>query len=363
MHTTAPRKKKSVLKSPGKKASRHIRLGLTALVFLLSLLLVSKLLGAVISLNKPFSSENSLSKGYSWGGEGRINVVVKGDSLYLLSADSSNKSLDLVKIPDQAYFDLPFGFGQWKASSIYGLGQDEKKLSGGTLLEKTISDVFGLPIDGYLILNDKNSTKPLSGVIDNIRENPLKGFSLLSQSKSDLSPLEYSRLWNLIHGIRPDKTETTDLSQSNITSWLLLADGSRVLDLNHARMDQFIQENLVDSKLHDEGLSIGVFNGTEHAGLADKAARMISNMGGRVIFTTNFPIKINETSVFGSGNSYTSKRLAEVLAPRCIRGGILEIFNRKTDCSKLLPGIDSSRADINVVVGEDFFLKFNKPSQ
>lgn len=348
------------------QTQRRLRLGMAALFFLIALLFVSKVLGVAINLNRPYSPENGIDRQSAWEGEGRLNIAVKADSLYLLSFNPQSLTLNLVKIPDQTYLQLPLGYGQWQAGSVYQLGQSEKPPLGGVLLEKTLTAVFGLPVDRYLILSDQMSVEDFQQVIEGVRQNPGEGLAFLRTSKTNLTPLEYARLWWGLRGLRTDKIKETDLTQGNITDWLLLSDGSRVLSIDSTRLDQFVQNNLTDNKLGDDGLTIGVFNGTEHAGLADRAAREIANMGGRVIFITNFPIKIKETVVFGSDSSYSSQKLARIFAPRCVKsGGFLGLFGSRINCSAGLPGVQSSRADINVVVGEDFFLEFNrqKPNQ
>lgn len=344
------------------QSRQRIKLGVTALIFLVALIIISKLLGVIISLNRPYSPENSVGKEFNWGGKGRLNIVVKADKLYLLSFDPGAEFLDIVKIPDQAYLQLPLGFGQWQASSVYGLGQSEKPAIGATLLKKTMTTSLGIPVDNYLIINDQIKVKPFEETLETIRQNPTDGLALLVNSKTDLTPLEYGKLWWRLRGLRGDKIKMTDLMRGDSTSWLLLSDGSRVLNLNQDRLDQFIQNNLIDSKLRDEGLTIGVFNGTKHSGMAEKVAREISNMGGRVIFTTNSPVKIRETAVFGRDSSYTSDRLSQIFAPRCARkSGLFGLFGSRTNCSSVLTGVESSRADINVVVGDDFYLQFNRP--
>lgn len=350
-------------KSQPKSSRQQIRLGILALVFLLALILISKFLGAVISLNSPFSAEGAAPAAdnhFGWDGGSQLNIIVQADSLYLFSYSPGLQVVNLVKIPSDAYLNLPFSFGSWKASSVYDLGQSENPPIGASLLEKTMTETFGLPINRYLILPEKMRVNPLDKTLENMRQSPFSAIGLLSGTKTDLSPLEYGKLWWGLRGVRLDKIVVTDLTQGNITSWLLLSDGSRVLQINTDELDHFIQNDLIDNKLRDESLTIGVFNATEHPGLAEQAARMISNSGGRVIFATNFPIQLSESAVFGKSSSYTRDKLAQIFAPHCVPNtGFLGLFANKADCSAGLSGIAASRADVNVVVGEDFYSRFN----
>ncbi len=356
---------KPARKRPQPDTRQHLKLGILALVSLLALILISKLLGAATSLNSPLSPQSSGH--FSWDGNSQLDMIVQADSLYLFSYNPGSQVINLIKIPDEAYLNLPLSFGSWQASSVYQLGQSENPPIGASLLEKTMTLVFGLPVGHYLILPEKMRVDPLDKTLENLRQSPLSALSFLSGAQTDLSPLEYGKLWWGLRDVRPDKITVTDLMHGTITSWLLLSDGSRVLQINPDELDQFVRDNLIDNKLKDEGLTIGVFNATEHPGLAEQAARLISNSGGRVIFTTNFPMQLSTSAVFGSSGTYTGNKLAQIFAPRCIQNELKfslrnnSLFGSKVDCSAILPGVESSRADINVVVGEDFYSEFNRP--
>lgn len=319
--------------------------GIGILVFLIFLIIFGKLQGFLGGVIRADAGDNILKRQASWDGKGLLNLAVKSDQVYVLSLNPVEKSLTIFKVPDDAYLDLPLNFGRWPARSVYELGQAENPPMGAGLLRETISSVFGIPADGYLILDD---SRPLAQRIKDIQGNPLSWPAFISKARSDLSLFEMTNfLWQL-KGIRFDKINTMDLSQSKITTKITVPDGSQASMIDQLKLDQFIQGKLEDPTLKDEALSIGIFNATDHPGLAEKAARIITNMGGRVVFTSNYKA-LDKTLVLGK-KSYTFSRAAKIFAPSCLG----------SSCKVSSSDNDFSRADVNILLGEDYFLRYNR---
>lgn len=353
------------------RASKRVALGVGVLVILLLLVGLSKIIGFIGGLNKPYSPDTKYgTKQYYWDGTSTINLIIKSDKLALVSFNPVDKTATILKISDETYLNVPYGFGQWPARSIYDLGQSENPPIGAKLLKTTISQAFGAPVDGYLILPKEDFSLSSEKTIEKLRQNPLSYFSILKGGKTDLSFME---LWGFVWGIRGvrfDKVKAIDLAQSNITSWMLLADGSRVLDLDQPRLDQLIQSQMEDSRMGSEALSVGIFNSTSHPGLAERAARLVTNMGGRVVLTSNTQDHLANSIVFGKP-SYTKVRLEQIFAPSCLSGTGLFGLSKGDKCAKIpcrnggnqvgarcAPGnLDSefSRADVNIILGEGYF--------
>lgn len=331
------------------KSQRKINLGLYALLLIISLVALGKLITFITGLNQPLTPEVAgMAKSYSWDGHSTLNLVVKSQELFVLSFNPQAKTLNVIRIPDDTYFEVPFNFGRWPARSIYDLGQAEKPPLGSALLKATVTASFGLPVDGYLVPLGSSAQLPAEGVLEKLRKEPLAGLQLLRYSRSDLSFLEMMHFWWEIRGVRNDKVKVTNLGESAITKSLLLADGSRVLGIDSLRLDQFLSDQIHDARLEEDDLTIGIYNATDHPQLAEKAARMVTNLGGRVIFTSNASLLRQDSLVLGRA-SYTGIRLAQVFAPFCLKDPCI---SPEGD-----PLISSSRAEINIVLGEDFFLK------
>ena len=302
-----------------------VKLGVVALSILASLVIFGKILDFTVHLNEPFAPDSTkTARLFKWEGRENLNLAIKSDSTYVVSFNPVQKTIS---------------FGFWKMGSVYSLGQSEKVPVGANLIKDTTAAVLGVHVDGYLLPEGKFASLDINKILDELRSNPVSSFSLLRNSKTDLTSRE---LWSLIWGVRGvrfDKIKTFDLENLNLVKEEILADGSQILRPNPAEIDRF-----ESSGLKDEGLSIGIYNATDHPGLAEKAARMISNMGGRVIFTANADLPLGKSAVSGEP-SKTSRFLSRIFAP--------------SQGKKEMQG--QNRADINVFLGEDYFLRYNTP--
>lgn len=325
------------------KQSRHtLFFGIAILLLLVLLVLTGKMVDLI---------KTSLPN--RWNGNSTINVVFQSARISVLSFNPLESSVTVLKVPDDTYIEVPFGFGRWPIRSIFDLGQAEKPPMGAKLLKSAVGNSFGIPVDGYINLGSNLQAEPLEKVIGQIRQNPFSIVGFIRESISDLNLWETAKLWWGVRGVRPDKVKFLDLGQSQITDWVLLPDGSRVLGIDQLKLDQYLQREFKDSRLGEEGLSVGVFNGTDHPQLAEKASRLISNMGGRVIFTANLPRKAEQSLILGK-SSYTKTRLGQVFAAGCFQD------SDSPSCSGVDPGLNNSRADINLILGEDYYIRYNR---
>lgn len=333
---TARRKLKTKNRKPNKAG-----LGLAVLAFLILLVVVGKLLGWVGELYKGTST--------SWDGKTPLNLVVKADNVYLLSFSPADKEVIGLKIPSETYLQVPFNFGNWPVRSIYGLGQAEKPPIGDKLLKATLSSSFGLPVSAFLSPGGNLTEAALDKIVGEMRGNPIKSLSLFGKSKTDLSIVGFTKLWWGMRKVRTDKVKIIDLAESNLISKMVLPDATVAQSLDQKRLDEFIQKQLADTNITSEAISIGIYNTTEHPGLADQAARLITNMGGRVVFTLSTTERLKESIILGKP-SYTMNLLPKVFQIKC---------GKKCQPKNLTE--DLSQAEINLFLGEDYYLKYNKP--
>ncbi|MFA5933368.1 MAG: LytR C-terminal domain-containing protein [Microgenomates group bacterium] len=355
-----PKKKK--IKST--RSNNPIALGITAIFFLIALIIFGKIFGFLGGLN-PQLSINNHPKLNSWDGQSDFNLVVKMDNSYLLSYQPAGKELTIIKFPEDLNLDVPYGFGNWPMRSIYDLGQAEKPPMGPYLLRDSINISFDILADGYLIFNDKRESLP--DLINSERASFLPGIDILSKAKTDLNLVEFFKVWWAIKEVRGDKIKTIDLEKSELTKWLLLPDGSRVIAIDEIKLDQFEVGYFETEKIKKEGLSIGIFNATDVPGLAERAARVLTNMGGRVIFTSNHLDKVSKSTII-SKKSYTSNYISKALNLYCPQPKTSSFWQKiplfgldqGEACASDAVSLDSSRADITIILGEDSFLKYQK---
>lgn len=346
--------------------NKNFTLGLTVLSLLVLLVIISKAAGFAESLKYPFRPDSpaDIKAISSWDRKSSFNLAVRTDRLYILSFNFLEKSFNLLELPEDTYLNLPFGFGRWSARSVYNLGQAENPPIGAKLLSDTLSLNFGLPVDGYLLFPEEKKGLFLQ-ILEKERGNPFSYVTMLKNVRTDLTLGEMINLFFVLRGTRHDKLQSFNLAQSSLTEWMILPDGSRVLGLSQVRVDQFIQKTLPDEQIKNEDLSIGIFNTTNRPGLAERVARLANNLGGRVLFTANLPRKIEKSVVLGD-DSYTTKRLIGIFAPDCedqtaCRKAVCDSFNKSLEeCN--LKDLDSgfSRSEVNILLGEDFYLRYNK---
>lgn len=343
-------------KSGQKKGTQNskIKLALTAIFLLIILLVLAKFVGFLSGSDTALSSISSKT---DWDGISSLNLLYIGkdqtQSLSLINFQPKTKEMTILNLSGQIYFDLPKNFGNWRLGSIFDLGEEDKKVRGPYLLKLSVSKLVGLPLDGVVLANNPKSADQ---IISDFRNNPLSISAFFANSKTDLTVLSYFRFLTAASNLRPDKLEVLDLAQSNLTQSRLLPDSSRVLGIDAIKMDVFIRDKLADKSIFEEGATIGVFNATTHPGLAQEVSRIITNMGGNVVIVGNLETK-NDQSYVAVGensppldpNSLTLKRLNKIYSQNCGEK-CKEAQRGKKD-----PVLGSSRAQINVIIGEDYY--------
>jgi hypothetical protein len=338
--------KKKVINSEKKKL--NIVPALVALFILFLFLVIGTTFSFLGNLSQPFD----LSDGSHYNLDSRIsnNVLfvnlqnIEQPTVYLVNFDPKNKQATILHFSNEIYTALPKDYGTWKLGSIYQLGQEEHPQIGIKLLKMSLSSMVGQPIDGVIISNQEENPQK---VIESLRQNPVALLLFFTQIKTDLRPSDTFKYILSLSTIRPDKIEFIDLEKSSITKSQLLPDSSRVLGVDTIRFDLFVREKMADPVILEEGKSIAVFNATEHPGLAQEAARIITNLGGNVIITGNSESILDKSTIVSKDNQkgVTYTRLAEVFAPKCL----------KTKCVSQNEKITNSRAQVNVILGEDYY--------
>lgn len=333
---------------------KSISLALWALLFLVILLILSQLIKIIISFGLPLNSDLKSDNIDIWKDKVSLNLVVKSQDISIINYDPFNKETTLLVIPNETYVTLPQGFGDWPVGSVYPLGQDEKEPKGAWLLKQSLAKLLGLPIDGFIEVNENDQKNSTEEIVKKWMNNPIFAYLTLRNMRSDLTLIESWKLISTLSQTRDDKFKVINLASSDITESKLLPDSSRVLGVDTIKLDLFIRDNLSDENIYSEGLTVAIYNGTTHFGLAKEASRVITNLGGNVIIAQNSEnpiekslITINNKSMENLENSQTYKKLSQVFAPDCL----------KKSCTITDPKIDQSRSQIIIVLGEDYYLQ------
>lgn len=330
------------------RQNKRTKVALLVLVLVVGVLITSRVTQMAQSLFRPLGAVNG-ERSYVWNGEFNINLLVKATRVSLISYNPKEEKITIIEVPDELFLDVPYGFGKWQLRAIYELGQSQKEIGGNRLLKDTLSLFFAVPIDGFLDFT-LQPTKTTLEVVEILRKNSFSGLNLLSFLKTDLTLWEILRLKMSLSGVRFDKVKELDLMRLGVWEKENLPDGTEVLTADPVKLDSVLSD-FADPVIVSEHKTIAVFNATERAALAGQWARVINNLGGNVIITSNAKQKLDKTKIAGE-KSLTLKRIRQIL-------GSLDCQNNpKCDIINTLDEeVNSSRAQINLILGEDYLKK------
>lgn len=357
--------KKTAQSRANKKTSQKTKLALIVLALVLLVLVIGKVVSIINNFKQPISRDSEISRLHPWDKTANLNLVIKSKNIALLSYDPINKEVLILEIPDSLYVNVPSGFGNWKISSVFDLGQAEENKIGAKLLKASVANFLGVPVDGYIVFEGKYKEQSTTQLVNVLRDGIFASYKLLPNIKSDLTTQEFIRLSGGLSKVRFDKLQDLDLTQLNLLDKSLLGDGTPIFTSDPDRVDS-ISSKLVEAVISNEKSSIAVYNATNTPGLALKAGRVISNIGGNVIISTNAGTKRKQTIIFTNDlTSQTAKRLGQIFTSDCsdsLKCGIIvckasEQVQPQDKCFVEDQQILNSRASISVVIGEDYVLR------
>lgn len=293
------------------------RKGLTLIFVLIFLLVFLKLVFFV--------------KGSLWNENYRLNFVVKQvGNLTLITLEPKEPLLSVLKIPPNLSLEVPYGYGNYQAQALTKLEIMEKKPN---LVVKTLQENLAVYLDGQIEIEegDLSSKKEL--------ENKLLGL-FMGRGKTNFSSWDILRLWWKTRSLKENEYKYLEIKKMALTTNQKLPDKSEIYLLDQATFDMKIQKIFIDPTIRLENLTVEILNGTDHPGLAEKAARILGNSSLSVVSTGNTDLKIDK-SYFETAKKLSRTRTAVL---------VKNIFN----CS-WKEGKTERRADITLVIGEDYF--------
>lgn len=312
-----------------RKIKKRNQLAIVVLGVVLGLLVISW----TIRLTQNFFG----SKKYTWDRQFNINLLIRTPATSILSYSPKENRVVVVDVPDEIFLEVPHGFGSWQLRAVYGLG-------GNQLLKDALAAFFAIPIDGYLDFSSLKSSKSAAEIVQTLRKSPISGFNLLSALQTDLTMWELLQLKVGISSVRFDKIRSLDLVRLDVLDKGQLPDGTAIFTADPVRLDSVLAD-FQDPTILSQSMSIAVLNATGKPQLAQKWARLITNLGGNVIIIGNAPNTLKKTQVVGE-ESALLKRLRQIFNDLDCQS------NPK--CDRISPTEDiSSRAQINVFLGED----------
>ncbi len=320
------------------------------LLIIAVLIILSLTIHFISQLFQPISPKLKQNYHSGWSRSLSTNIAIKANGLAVMQIDPIQKHLTILSVPEDSYIDMPKGYGSWKIGNIYQLGQEETPQIGAILLRDAFNTLLGLPIDQVIVYDDQELTP--QQLVEQWHGNRFSWFGISRQAETDFTPVDLINFVQSLNAIRLDKINYVDIGQNDITESRLLPDSTRVLGINRVQLDLFVREKMQDQQIVQEALNIAIFNATTHPGLAQEAARIVTNLGGNVIIIRNSQTPQDQSQVIISENtggalqhSVTFNRLSQYFAPWCADG----------ECQNNDDKVSVSRGQVTIVIGEDFY--------
>lgn len=338
------------------KRSKRNKLALGVLALVVGLLIISWAIRFTQNLFSPWKLSANQHKRYIWNGEFNINLLIRSNNISVLSYNPKQEKIVLINIPDETFLEVPFGLGLWQLRSVYELGQSQKRIGGDKLLISTLTSFLAIPIDGFLDFSSLQPQRNAAELLDILKKNPFSGFNFLSALRTDLTVWELIKLKLSIGAVRFDKVKELSLVELGVLDRGNLPDGTPVWKADPVKLDSVLAD-LADPAISSEHKTIAVLNATDHPQLAQKAARLITNLGGNVIIMANAKSdlanaekKLQKTKVLGE-QSLTLRRLRQIFNPDVNRDSPTVYYDK---IDSLNEDLVYSRAQINLLLGEDY---------
>ncbi len=279
-----------------------------------------------------------------WDFNARVNIALNSKPVIIFSYDPNRKTLNGLAIPSDINVETVFGYGIYRMDKLFRLDEQEKK--NGQLFTKTLSKLIGIPIDAYIKIDNwpgfmnENLSKE-----DFIRlKNYLNSISLpmtsMRSSRHDTNFIsDFIRGILLNFGIKTNNVAFINLKNYRVfSSENSSGEEHKLADIE--KLDETLKNYFYEEKITDENLNIEILNSTEKEGLAEIAARVATNIGGKVINTGNFNEPVFKCSLYTSQENKISYTVTKLKL----------IFN----CNVLTNIPEESRADISLVLGSEY---------
>lgn len=244
-----------------------------------------------------------------WDGKNRLNLVLNTDPITLASFDPGSQTISFLTIPDGTYIEVAGDYGPYRIEKIYPLGKLEGR--GIELLAASLETYFGLPVDGWIEAGEREQgitggKRLISGLIS---------LGIKEKSLTNLSYWDLARLWLMVNRTRGHKVETVDLGETTVAEEFSLPDGTKARRIDQQRISRIISNLFTDYQIRQEDLAIAIMNAGGETGLAAKAARLIANIGGRLVEVGDWAEEIGECEIKTTPRAkktYTSQKFAQV---------------------------------------------------
>lgn len=262
-------------------------------------------------------------------------VVVKKVNFIIF--DKTDKKVSIYNIPTDRGYSIPGKYGSEQFSKIFALGgmnSDNKLLAGSRAVNRALFKLFGFKVDKFLLVDSSHEEFfdklfHNGGLLNlvNIKDISGLGDSLVT----DIDLREFYKLTSFVYSLPEDRV----IDEVNGPNCFC----------NTQEFDDYIRESTYESDISKEKKNIAILNGTNYSGLASFGARVVSNIGGRVVAVDNTDKFYDQSVIITDDiNSKTAAFLSRVF-------NISTIIPKEESHSFIETEID--RSDVSVIFGFD----------
>jgi hypothetical protein len=192
--------------------------------------------------------------------------------------DKAKKKVVTYEVDLSYEVDVPGKYGVEPYENIIPVGMmtDGSFTSGAQLLVSALEKDFGFNVDRYVVVDD-DVIAPLLSTFVYGTGNSLLDLETLKQLalsvNTDITLSEFYGFFTFVRSLREDRFIVNKAHDNYLGNTELL--------------DENIRDLTFDSSVAREKASVGVLNGTDVPGAANFASRVIKNMGGHIISSSN----------------------------------------------------------------------------
>ncbi|HLB51998.1 hypothetical protein A3F07_03440 [candidate division WWE3 bacterium RIFCSPHIGHO2_12_FULL_38_15] len=259
-------------------------------------------------------------------------VYIKNIQVFLFN--STGKKTLIYEISTDNLLDIPGKYGVETLSKVFALGDlsENGENEGEKLLIKSINKVLGINIDRYMIM-EPNDYLNFKNLIEN---DPYPSVIKLSKSSginSYSTNVSLPDMYEIFNTSAESKSEVSRISVD-------LSD-----DMNIENLDKMTRELTFDSSIAGEKKGVSILNGSSVVGIATYGSRIIENVSGHVLSTSNAQRQYEESMLIVDDlSSETAKYISEYFGFKNVvmKNQALDILENEI-----------ARSDITLILGFD----------
>lgn len=273
----------------------------------------------------------------NWETKSAFAAVLKTEPLSIFIYNPSSEKITLVSLPDNSYFetnvsDKPLA----RIADIWTLSTEKELTAMASLIGNAPISYFIVMEDQMVVSQDglEKLFKEFASLVTPIKILIDKPAGI---SQTNITRVDLFRLWWQLKSLSINNLNLVDAS--GYQEEIVLAQGEKVLGVDHLSLHRLLSGYLENRKVLEEGMEISINNlsGDNEKGIL--ALDFVTSVGGKVT-GINKSESSATTFIASSADSYTASYLAKLF---------------KCDI-KSLP--DLGKGEVIVIVGQDFGQRF-----